>query len=125
MRALPILVALSLLSGMLLTWMFADVEPSALAVDGKPPSLPLLDAPCDGNIIRADPALPDGNFVGSVVLLCTQDLSGTLGFVLNHGTGRHARDAVAGVPRALGTLRRGGPLGAGQGAVLYLSLIHI
>ena len=54
-----------------------------------------------------------------MVLLCTQDLSGTLGFVLNHGTGRHARDAVAGVPRALGTLRRGGPLGAGQGAVLY------
>jgi putative transcriptional regulator len=113
--ALPLLVAAVVCGLLVVAWAFGEPELAPLGV----PALPALDAPCVGNVIAADPALTDRNFAGASIVLCWHDETGALGFILNRPLDLHVRSMLPDAPLGMGRLRLGGPLGKGQGAVLY------
>ncbi|MBI5495062.1 MAG: YqgE/AlgH family protein [Deltaproteobacteria bacterium] len=116
---LPVLAALVLGGAAAQDWAWGDPDLPALARTGGHAQLPPLDEPCTGHVITADRALDGTLFGAAAVVLCLHDGGGALGFVVNRPTGEHVRAVVPGARWTAGSVRWGGPVAPGQGAVIY------
>ncbi|MEW5852375.1 MAG: YqgE/AlgH family protein [Myxococcota bacterium] len=100
-------------------WALDEPTPRPLVMPAASPSLPLLDAPCLGNVILADPELQDPNFSGTRILLCAHDENGALGVVLNRSLRRSPTELLGRGQWRTGPLHWGGPVHQGQGVGVY------
>ena len=99
------------------TYAIAEARREAAISDGPGATearLPLFDAPCDGAKVRGRSDLSDPDFADAIYQVCRLD-GRDVGVRLDLGTEHPA----AGLYPFPGSVLAGGPLGVGQGLLLY------
>jgi putative transcriptional regulator len=116
---LPDVLVLGLLLGATAVWALGEPDTRLMVLDASAVDLPVSDLPCEGNLLMAHPGLRDPEFGGAVVLLCHHDANGALGILLNRRADVLAKRVLGYGTVALGQAVAGGPVGRGQGIVVY------
>jgi putative transcriptional regulator len=119
-RALPLLLAAALLIAVVGSWALGPPDYPLLTPQADR-ALPAMDIPCEGHLLEADPDLRDPHFAHRTVLLCVMGADGALGVVVDAASAVPARSVWMDAPLSMGLAHSGGPLGAGQGVLLYVS----